>query len=116
MRRGAAILAILLAVLPLLGLAVGFDITASSITMIIAMALIAAAVAALRGGDLIYLASAWGLYLGMNLAAYIEVLGRFLEQSAPEARFGVAAITVLLVLSLSGLLLCLRAHQIEKRA
>lgn len=108
MRRFSSILAIITALSGALGFVGGFSQEAALTSGIFALALLIAGIGALRGGALIYLATAWGVYLGTNLAAYVEVL------ASNTSAFASALLTALLSLGLVGLLTALTADKAER--
>jgi hypothetical protein len=114
-RRAASILALAVACSGALGFVAGFDLTAVMTSGIFSVALAASGIAALFGRDLIYLAAAWGLYLGMNLAAYVDVIHAFSRRSADASAFGDILLSALLVVGVVGMLLTLYAQAKERR-
>jgi hypothetical protein len=115
MRRIAAFMAILTALSGAFAFVGGTDWVALITGGVFAVALAAGGIAALFGGDLIYLASSWGLFVGMNLAAYVDVIG-MLNKNAAQLNFvAEVGLSGLLVLGLIGLLLTLLAHRSERR-
>ena len=87
MRPTAAGLAILVATFGFLQLLPGRgDFFALSV-LLYSVALVVSAIAAFRGGPLIYLATSWGLYLGLNLAAYADVVYASSQKSDPISIF-----------------------------
>jgi hypothetical protein len=115
LRKISAILAILMALSGALGFAAGFDWAAVLTSGVFAVALFAAGVAALRGGDLIYLAAAWALYIGMNLAAYVDVIYAFSQKPSSLTAFGNVLLTMLLAIGVLGLSTSFMAHHKERR-
>ena len=113
MRKISAFLAILMALSGALGFLAGFDWAAVLTSGVFAVALFVAGINALRGGDLIFLSAAWSLYIGMNLAAYVDVIHVFSQKSAGPSLFGNILLTVLLMVGLIGLALTFVAHNKE---
>jgi hypothetical protein len=116
MRRASAILAILVALTGLMGFVSSIDIEGVATSGVFGVALAVSGVAALLGRDLIYLAASWGLYLGMNLAADVDVIDTFRHESSAAARSGSIFLTALLVIGVIGLLLTLAARHRESRS
>ena len=110
MRKISAFLAILIALSGALGFVAGPSLEAIITSGVFAVALVAAAVIALRGGDLIYLAASWGLYLGMNLVAYVEVVDSLRDFARGAARL---FLSILLAAGVAGLSLTLIARRQE---
>jgi hypothetical protein len=115
MRKISAFLAILVALIGALGFVAGFDWAAVLTSGIFAVALLMAGVIALRGGDLIFLAAAWSLFIGMNLAAYVDVIYAFRQKPSSVGAFGNTLLTMLLVVGVLGLSASFIAHHKERR-
>jgi len=111
MRKISAFLAILTAFSGALGFMTGPSWEAIVTSGAFAITLAVAGVLALRGADLIYLASAWGFYTGMNLAAYLEVIAALRNFTAGLADL---FLSVLLLLGVVGLVLTLVANHRER--
>ena len=115
MRKISAFLAILMGLSGVLGFVGGVSLEALFTSGLFAIALVVAGIAALRGIDLIYLAAAWALYLGTNMAAYSEVIYNFSRDRSSLGRFGTVLLTGLLVMGVLGLVTAFRAHQQERQ-
>jgi hypothetical protein len=115
MRRIAAFMAILTALSGAFAFVGGMDWVALITGGAFAIALAAGGIAALFGGDLIYLASSWGLFVGMNLAAYVDVMEMLSKNAAQRNFVAEVGLSGLLILGLIGLLLTLLAHRSERR-
>ena len=113
MRKISALFAILIALSGALGFVAGFYWSAVITSGVFAVALATAGAVALRGGDLILLAAAWGLYLGMNLAAYVDVIYSFGQKASSPGLFGDALLTILLVAGVLGVLMTFVARHKE---
>lgn len=113
MRRTSAILAIVFALLGIFQLSINrgdfFGIT----TAICIIVLLGSALSALRGAALIYLASAWSFYLGLNLAAYMDVAGHSFQKDDAGAHFVTVVALLLLFGSVVGLATALTAYRRE---
>lgn len=112
MRRAPAILAIIISLTGIMGFIGGVDLEGVITSGVFGVALLASGIATLLGWDLIYLATSWGIYIGMNLAAYVDVIAAMRNQQSPMAVF----LTALLIVGIVGLLLTLIARQKEIRS
>jgi prolipoprotein diacylglyceryltransferase len=116
MRRLSAVFGIVAALIGTTQLLMGrgniFALTTAAYTV----ALLWSSISALRGGRLIYLATSWGVYLGMTLAAYFDVENSFLGQQGPIAQFGAIVVALLIITELIGLGLALLAYQKEYKS
>src|ERR1043166_421693 len=110
MRRISAILAIVVALSGGLGFVSGFDWGVLLSSGIFAFALAVSGIATLLGHDLIYLATSWGFYLGMNLAAYVDVIAAFQQHPSSMTRPASIFLTLLLIVGVIGLVMALIAR------
>lgn len=116
MRRISAILAIIVALSGALGFVSGFDWAAVLSAGIFVFALAMGGIATLLGHDLIYLAASWGFYLGMNLAAYVDVIAAFQQHPSSITRPASIFLTLLLIVGVIGLVMALIARHREVRS
>ena len=114
MRSASALLAILVSIFGMAQLLVGRGDFFAITTLLYTVALIASATNVLRGGRLIYLATSWGLYLGMTLAAYADVVYASTQSRDPISIFIGSALTLLPIIATIGLLLTLFAQRKEQ--
>jgi hypothetical protein len=73
--------------------------------------LVVSAILALAGGDLVYLAVAYGIFIGMNLASSVDVIQAMLSQKSPGADFVLVVASVVLAIGMAGLVLTLIAKR-----
>ena len=114
MRRTFCILALIVSLFAMpIGFMGGFE-WANALTFgIFWLALILGAVSALRGADLIYLSVAWGIFIGMNLASSIDVIGA--AGNRPEDLFSIGLLVGVMAFGLIGLSLALIANSKERK-
>jgi hypothetical protein len=113
MRRISAVLALIVSLFGLpLGFMGGFEWASVFTFGLFWLALIVGAISALRGSDLIYLATAWGIFIGMNLVSSIDIVGQ--AGSRPEDLFSVTSLVGVLAFGLIGLSLALIANAKER--
>jgi len=114
MRRLVAILAIFVALVSLPFGFVSDNTVVDALTFgLYSGALLIAGLATLRGTDLIYMAAAWGLYIGMNLAAFANVIGG-LSRNAPAFVFEITLLLCFLAVGPAGLVITFIANHRER--
>jgi hypothetical protein len=115
MRRIAAVLAIILS---LFGMPVGFLGGINWDSMLTSgvfwLALVSAAIWALMGRDLIYLAVAYGIFIGMNLASCLDVIEAMSARPSLQGSFGIVLAASVIAIGIAGLLLTLFANNKER--